>query len=146
MHVPIAFRMRVGEVMTRRVVTIPSTATAQEASELMDRENIGSLVVVEEARPVGIITERDLVRKVLARRRDPKEVKVSEIMSRPLIYVTPDAFLSEAAGLMGRHNIRRLPVIEGDRLVGIITMYDVIRHYRETIYSIIDMLSTLAKV
>jgi len=138
--------MKVEEVMTRRVVTIPSTATVREASELMDTENIGSLVVVEENRPVGIVTERDLVRKVLARHRDPGEVRVSEVMSKPLIYVTPDAFLSEAAGLMGGHNIRRLPVIEGDRLVGIITMYDIIRHYRETVYSIIDMLLTLTRV
>ena len=146
MRVPISARSRVRDVMTKEVVTVESSASVQEAAELMNGKNIGSLVVVEQGAPVGIITERDIVRKVVARRRNPEEVRVSEIMSKPLIHVSPNAFIFEAAEIMGKNQIRRLPVIEREALVGIITMYDIIKHYREMAYSLIDMMSAISRI
>ncbi len=115
---------RVRDVMTSRVLVITPDATAMEAATLMSGENRGSVVVVKDESPVAIVTERDLFKKVVAIGLLPKDVRVRDIMSAPLTTTTPDQTLRNAANLMKEKAVRRLPVVEDGRLVGIITQDD----------------------
>jgi CBS domain-containing protein len=116
----------VKDLMTKRVITIDVHRTVFDAAELMSNKGVGCLVIMEGEMPRGIITERDFVRRVVAKKR-PLDTKISEIMSKPLIAISPDASLKEAARTMTNNRIRRLPVLEGNRLVGIIVTSDFVR-------------------
>jgi len=118
---------RVKDVMTANVLVTTPDATAMDAAKLMASENRGSIVVVENANPIAIVTERDLFKKVVAIGLLPQKVLVRDIMSSPLISVNPEQPLKGAAKLMAEKNFRRLPVIENGRLVGIITAADLAR-------------------
>lgn len=113
--------------MTKDVVTIDADKTVFEAAQLMTEKGIGDLVVMEGKIPVGIVTERDFVRRVVGQRK-PLDCKVSEIMTAPLWVVYVDTPLKEAARKMVARNIRRLPVLKKKELVGIITATDFARH------------------
>lgn len=118
--------VRVREAMNKSVITISPDATVAEAAKLMADKNIGCVVVVENEKPVGIVTERDITYCVAATDMKPSLVKVRDIMTRKLITISPDALLVDASKKMVKHNIRRLPVIENDRLVGIISNKDIL--------------------
>ena len=120
---------KVRYLMSSPVITISPTATVSEAVRIMADKRIGSLIVTENEEIKGIFTERDLVSKVLAKGLDPEKTTISEVMTpAPLVTITPDAEIAEAALLMIRKKIRRLPVIENGKLVGIITAADL--YYR----------------
>ncbi|MFQ6075110.1 MAG: cyclic nucleotide-binding/CBS domain-containing protein [Candidatus Bathyarchaeia archaeon] len=119
---------KVCELMTREVVTIEANKTALEAAKLMTETERECLVVVDRGKPVGILTERDFVRRIVVNNRDPAQARVSEFMSEPLIMVGPDVRINEAARLMMENNVRRLPVVKDDKLLGIITSTDYVRH------------------
>lgn len=114
------------DVMSRNVKTISPEATMEEAALKMRKNKIGCLVVVEGEKPIGIITERDLVYKIVAEGKDTK-TKVREVMSKDLKTIDKEADLKLAAKLMATHIIRRLPVVDNDRLVGIVTLEDIMR-------------------
>ena len=116
---------RVSELMTKDVIyTISQNASVEEAAERMKQVGRGCLIVVERTQLVGIITERDLVQKVIAEKLVPKNVKVSRIMSKPVITVGPEALVSDAASIMLQNKIRRLVITEGDSVVGVLTVTD----------------------
>jgi len=117
----------VKDFMTKNVITIDASKTVIEAADLMSQNNVGDLVVMDKNTPVGIVTERDLVRRVLAERKS-LDIKVSEVMTTPLRVIDPEAPLKEAARRMVNKGIRRLPVIKDNKLVGIITATDFARH------------------
>jgi CBS domain-containing protein len=118
----------VEDVMATRVVKIESDASVREAASLMDRRRCSSLVVVRANAALGIVTERDLVRKILATDVDPSKVLISDIMSTPLITVGPKATIIEAAEKMSEYLVRRLVVVdESGILVGLITAADIAR-------------------
>lgn len=117
--------------MTRKVVTINFDSNVFEAAKLMDSNKIGCLVVTEGNIPVGIVTERDLVRKVLAKKL-PADTKISEIASKPLITVNCDTSIKEAARIMSSNKIRRLPVVNENKLAGIVVAADFVRHHGKT--------------
>jgi CBS domain-containing protein len=117
----------VKDLMTNNVVTIDVNKTVVEAAALMSEKDIGDLIVMDENIPVGIVTERDLVRRVLAEGKSA-DSKVSEVMTRPLKVIDPEAPIKEAARRMVNKRIRRLPVIKDNKLVGIITAADFARH------------------
>jgi CBS domain-containing protein len=122
---------RVSEIMTKDVVhTIPPNASVEDAAKMMKEVGRGCLIVIEKGKPVGIITERDMVHKVLAERVTPKKTRVSAIMSKPVITVGPEALVSDAATIMVRNKIRRLVVLEGDRVAGILTVTDFAKHLK----------------
>ena len=98
-----------------------------EAAELMSSSQLGCLVIMDGDVPVGIVTERDIVRRVVAKKL-PVETKISEIMSKSLITIDPDASLKEAARVMSSNKIRRLPVLKQNRLVGIVVASDFVRN------------------
>ncbi len=115
------------ELMTADPTTVEPSATAVDAARVMKQEDVGPVPVVESGdRLAGIVTDRDLVLRVVAEGRDPQATTVGEIMSRDLATVDPDQPLDEALRLMARHQVRRLPVCEEDgRLVGIVAQADI---------------------
>ncbi|MGA2663387.1 MAG: CBS domain-containing protein [Nitrososphaerales archaeon] len=116
---------KVRDVMTRRVIyAIAPDTTVVEAAKKMRETQTGCLVVVEGPRAVGIITERDLVHRVLAEGLPPAGLKVSRVMTKDPVTIGPEASVSDAALLMAEHKIRRLVVTEADDVVGILTTTD----------------------
>ena len=120
------FEKRVEEIMTRPVVTVNFSDPVLEAARKMVAHDIGAVVVISGGMPVGIITEKDLMRRVILEERNPRATRCEEIMSRPLVTIKPDAKLSDALNIMREKNIRRLSVQRGSRLVGIVTAKDII--------------------
>ena len=115
--------MVIREVMTDQVVTAAPGRTVREIAELMRERNVGSVVVVDGDRPVGFVTARDLALSVIADGRDFGD-HVADHASSPVITAEPAMEVEEAAELMVRHGIRRLVVVDGDRLTGIVTLDD----------------------
>jgi CBS domain-containing protein len=118
-------------VMTPGVRTVSPSQSLAEAAEVMKGEDVGSVPVVEEGRLAGIVTDRDIVTRAVAERRDPQTVKVGEVASRELVTVEPEQNLDEALALMARHQVRRLPVVEAGRLVGMLAQADVALEAKE---------------
>ncbi len=115
------------DIMTPNVVTASPDTSIDEILRLMISNDIGSVVITGEKKEVlGIITEKDLIRKVLCKRRDPRTVKAREIMSTPVITVDPDASVSEIVRKMQSKGIGHIPVVENGRVVGIIAEGDII--------------------
>jgi CBS domain-containing protein len=113
------------EIMTAGVVTSPPDAAAVSVAGQMRDRRVGSVVIVDPAgSPVAMVTDRDLALRVMADGLSP-DSEVGEVASRPLICGDPDMELDEAAALMVQHRIRRLPVVEEDRLAGIVTLDDI---------------------
>jgi len=120
-------RMLVKDVMSSPVLTIGESETADKAARLMAKNNVGCIVVIgKQGKPLGVITERDLVVRVLARNNQPTKLVAKEVMTSPLITVDPDETLSEAARRMSRINIRRLGVMYKGNLVGLISSKDIL--------------------
>lgn len=118
--------------MSREVVIVEPRRTIFEAANVMGDRRVGCLIVVDPNRePLGIITERDVLRRVVARGLDPRRVKVFDVMSKPLITAGPETSIRDAARIMVSNRIRRLPVVEGSRLIGIVTSADLARHLSE---------------
>jgi CBS domain-containing protein len=114
--------------MTTQVVTLDGQTTVKEAARLMGQERIGSVVITRRGKPVGIFTERDLVSTVIAKDK-PMELAVGAQSSCPLITIPPGISVHQAAGLMTEKRIKRLPIVEGDTLLGIITARDLVEAY-----------------
>ena len=121
----------VRDVMTPGVRTVSPSQSLAEAAEVMKGEDVGSVPVVEEGRLAGIVTDRDIVTRAVAERRDPQTVKVDEVASRQLVTVEPEQDLDEALALMARHQVRRLPVVEAGQLVGMLAQADVALEAKE---------------
>jgi len=119
--------LKVEDVMVEDVITVDSDVPVMEAVGLMNKQEIGCLIVVRRGKAVGIVTERDLLKRVLAESRDPKKTKVRQIMSKPLIYGEPDMDIEDAARLMFSKKIKKLPVVEKGKLVGLVTLTDLAR-------------------
>jgi CBS domain-containing protein len=92
--------LTVKEVMTKNVITVKSSTPVKKAAELMDKHDIGCLIVVDERKPIGIVTERDMLKRVLLQFRDPRITRVNDVMSTPLMVSTPETDLREAVRLM----------------------------------------------
>lgn len=120
-------RVPVMEVMSRSPVTVAPDDTVDRAAGVMRTRDIGSLIVVEDGRPAGIVTERDIVTKVAAANLAPQAVRVRDIMTAPVVAIHPHEEVAEAARVMSDRKIRRLAVVEGGKLVGVITENDIIR-------------------
>ena len=119
--------LRVEDVMVRDVITIVADAKVAQAAELMSKHEIGCLIVVERERPVGIVTERDMLNRVLRARAHPDDIEVGEIMSSPLVVGKPNMHIEDAVELMFKRRIKKLPVVEHGRLRGLVTLTDLVR-------------------
>ncbi len=116
----------VKDLMTKEVITIDLHKTVFDAATLMNEKTVGCLVIMDEEELVGTVTERDFVRRVMAKNL-PLDTKISEIMSKKLITIDPNSSLREAARLMLKNKVRRLPVVKENKLVGIIVVADFAR-------------------
>jgi CBS domain-containing protein len=117
--------MIVKEIMNEDVKIIEPDATVQEAAQKMTDENSKCLIVTEKGKLVGIVTDWDFVSKVVAKAEDSKGLKVKDIMTKDVIVIGPDTDISEAAEIMVEHNIKKLPVVVGNVLVGIVTPMEI---------------------
>jgi CBS domain-containing protein len=119
-------RMLVKDVMSSPVVTLNEDETSNKVANLMEENELGCVILTKNGKPVGIITERDLVIRVLAKNIAPDTVKAKEIMTAPLLTIQPEATISEAARRMSRLNIRRLGVVYKGNLVGLLSSKDIL--------------------
>jgi len=115
----------VKEIMVEKVVSIQAEATVKDAVDLMNRHDIGCLIVDKDGTVEGIITERDVLKRVVSESKDVSLTKVSEVMSKPLIVGGPTMYIEDAVKLMLKKNIKKLPITEGGQVIGIITLSDV---------------------
>ena len=130
-------KMLVKDIMSSPVVTLDENEASNKAAVVMDKNDLGSVIVTNKAgNSIGIITERDLVIRVLAKNLKPDTVKAKEIMTTPLVTIEPDATITEAARQMNRLDIRRLGVIYKGNLVGIISSKDILGVMPELIETI----------
>ena len=116
---------QVRDAMTEDPRSIGASEPVVDAARLMREQHVGSLPVTENDKLVGVITDRDIMTRVVAEAADLKLISVGDVYSRDLISVEPDQDLDEALGLMARHQVRRLPVIENGRLVGMVAQADI---------------------
>ena len=116
----------VKDIMNRAVITIDGSMSVQEAAQMMTDANVGCIIVTKKDNPVGIITERDFVTKIAAEGR-PLFTDVCEVMSLPLTTISPDDTVWEAAEIMRVKGIHKLPVREGNEIVGIVTTTDFVK-------------------
>ncbi len=115
----------VKDIMAKPVKTIDYNKTIKDAATLMKKYGKGSLIVVKNKKPVGIITADDIIHKIVAKNIKPTSIKVKQVMSSPLITITPDSTCVDAAKKMRRNNIKRLPVVDGGKLVGVVSLDDI---------------------
>jgi CBS domain-containing protein/uncharacterized membrane protein YuzA (DUF378 family) len=116
---------RVSDAMTRNPRSVQPTVTVAEAATILRSEDVGSVPVVEGERLVGVLTDRDIVLRVVSEGRDPGSTTVGDVATRDLETARPDQDLDEALRLMAQRQVRRLPVLEGGRLVGVLAQADV---------------------
>lgn len=131
----------VKDIMTKDVITIGADKTVFDAAVLMTEKSLGCLPVLVNGYPVGIITERDIVRRIVAKRA-LLDTKLVEVMTKSLITVEPDTSIKEAARLMSKNKIHRLPVLKNNQLVGIVVASDFVRNVgkKTTTEEILDAL------
>ena len=119
--------IEVNDIMVEKVITIGKSAALEEAVKLMNKHEIGCLIVLENGKPAGIITERDLLKRVLARSKELGKTKISEVMSNNLVSVEPGIEVEQAAKLMFQKRIKKLPVVRKGKLLGLVTLTDILR-------------------
>ena len=124
---PLQQKTWVKEVMNNSVVSVDSSVTATDAAKMMEDTGVGAVIVLEKNTPVGIVTERDFAIKITAHSY-PIDTPVRRIMSSPLISIDPNSDLWVASDLMSTRKVKKLPVIDNDKVVGIITSSDLVKH------------------
>ncbi|MBI1663409.1 MAG: CBS domain-containing protein [Nitrosopumilus sp.] len=118
----------VREIMSKSVISVDSSVTATDAAKMMEDTDVGAIAVLENGSPVGIITDRDFAIKITAHSY-PIDTPIRRIMSTPLISIDPDSDLWTASDLMSTRNVRKLPVIDDEKIIGIITSSDLVKHF-----------------
>lgn len=121
---------QVRDIMNKRVITISKEKTCLEAASLLQEKDISFLVVTEGQNPVGILSEADFVRKLVTKNMAASGVPISDIMSHKFRWVEPTTSIEDAVQKMLNNNIRRLLVLENEKLVGVITQTDLVSHLR----------------
>jgi CBS domain-containing protein len=122
------------------VISVRPTDTVLHAANLMNERGIGGLLVLEGDEPVGIFTERDVLRRVVAQGRDPAATRVADVMSSPVTSCEPDLSLEDGAALMTEQRIRHLPVRDAGRLAGVVTIGDLLA------YQVSEQRTTIAQM
>jgi CBS domain-containing protein len=117
--------MKIRELMVENIISVPSNASVHEAVRLMNKNGIGCLLVVDSIS--GILTERDVLERIVEKGKNPRETEVSKIMTKHVTVGTPDMELVDATKLMFEKNVKKLPIVEGGKLIGLVTMTDIAR-------------------
>ncbi len=119
--------LKVEDVMTTEVLTIDENATVKEAADVMDQNEISCLIAVRKGKAIGIITERDLLKRVIVEAKNAQKIKVTEVMSSPLEVVASGTNLEKAVRLMFERKIKKLLVVDKDNLLGLVSLTDIAR-------------------
>ena len=129
--------LKIEDVMVKPVITLSVASFVREAVEIMSKHGIGCIVIVHDETPVGIITQQDMLGRVLLASMDPFTTKLSQVMSAPIIFGEPKMSVQDAVALMTEKKIKHLPIIENRNLLGLVTITDLIRSkaYLEHIFS-----------
>lgn len=123
------------DIMSKKVITVESNLSAVDIARLMDKNKVSSVIVTKDEKPYGIVTERDMLSKVSAQNKKPSEIKTTEIMSTPLVFVSPLTPADEVAEKMILNKIRRVVVSDTDQPLGIITVTDFVKHLHSMLSS-----------
>ncbi|HII85853.1 TPA: CBS domain-containing protein [Candidatus Bathyarchaeota archaeon] len=119
--------MKAEDVMTREVITLDENVSAKKAAEIMAEEGVSAVLGTSEGKAIGILTERDILKRIVAEDKDSRETTVKDIMSSPLVTIGPSTDLEEAAHIMFEKKIKNLPVINENRLIGLVSLHDICR-------------------
>jgi signal-transduction protein with cAMP-binding, CBS, and nucleotidyltransferase domain len=119
--------VKIADAMTSKPITVAPDKTIEECANVMMKNHVGSLIIEKAGKLSGIITEQDIVRKVVARKLDPKKTKVSDVMITDMITMEPSADIYEALVVMRDNNIRHLPVVYKGKMVGYLTIKDILK-------------------
>lgn len=123
---------KVRDVMTERPRAVRPQTPLNEVAQLMEADDVGSVPVVDGERLVGMVTDRDIVVRAIAKGKDPSNIPAANVASDELVTIDPESNLDDALKLMAHHQVRRLPVVVDDeRLVGVVSQADVARHAKE---------------
>ncbi|MFH0862148.1 MAG: CBS domain-containing protein [Candidatus Altiarchaeota archaeon] len=117
----------VKDAMTHGVICVDINDTVQEVAEVMKKNDISSVIVTKKGDGVGIITERDIITRIVAENKNPKKVGAGDIMASPLITIKPAAAIDDAARIMRNKDIRRLIVTDKDRIIGVLSEFDIVK-------------------
>jgi CBS domain-containing protein len=109
------------------VLTVSPDTSTYDALKLMGERNVGALIVMAEGKPVGVVSERDFARRLFLLERSPREVPVKDIMTSPVVYVRPEHTNEECMALMTDKRVRHLPVLDGERLIGVLSIGDLVK-------------------
>jgi CBS domain-containing protein len=118
---------RLRKVMVANVITAKPDDSVGQVAKLMNEHEIGCVIIVDDGKPVGVVTERDMIKRAICRSKGSEKEKVAEIMSEPLIEASPEMLAGDAAKLMLERNIKKLPIVENGQLLGLVTLTDLIR-------------------
>ncbi len=129
------------DIMRKNIGIFDENLSASEGAKIMASEHTGFIIVGNNNIPIGIITEWDYVNKIVAKDIDPKDIKLKDIMVSPLTYVPPDTPMEKIARTMSEKSIRRLPVIDVNKLVGVITSRDVLKFFDDYVTTMVDIAS-----
>ncbi len=129
------------DIMRKNGEMLDENVSALKASVVMSEKHNGYVIVGSNNIPKGIVTEWDFINKVVSKNLNPEKVKLKEIMTSPLTYVKPDTPMDRVADLMANKGIRRLLVIDNDKLTGIITSRDVLKYFREYVMDVVEIAS-----
>lgn len=132
--------LKVEDVMVKEVITIDENSTVKEAADIMNKFEIGCLIAVRKGKAMGILTERDLLKRVVAEGKDANKTKVKDIMTSPLVVAEPTMDLGEAVKLMFQMKIKKLPVVDGKKLAGLVSLTDIAR-FQPQMISILKQLA-----
>lgn len=117
--------MKVSELMTKNIACVEPTTTLVETAQLMQKHNVGSIPVCDQSGVVGIVTDRDIVVRNVAHATNPQTTSVRDVMSTEVSFVTPDTEINEVSRIMAEKKIRRLPVVENNKVIGIVSLGDI---------------------
>lgn len=134
-----ADKVLVRDIMSKDVKVVQLDTSIKEAIAIMNKFNIGSIVVVLGNRPVGIITERDILKRILELGISPEYAKAGKVMTSPVITISETASIDEAVKLMATRRVKKLPVVNNEELLGIVTMTDIITAHARTIWKLLRL-------
>lgn len=132
--------LKVEDVMVKEVVTIDDGVTVKEAADVMNKFEIGCLIAIRKGKAMGILTERDILKRIVSGGKDAVRVRVKDVMTSPLVVAEPTMDLGEAVKLMFQMKIKKLPVVNGKRIVGLVSLTDIAR-FQPQVMSILKQLA-----
>ncbi len=129
------------DIMKEYTFMLGEEVSASEAAKIMSNDHVGFVIVKVEDKPHGIVTEWDFVNKIIAKDLDPKNVKIKDIMNAPLMSVDPKTPTDQVTVMMNKHGVRRVPVVENGKLIGVITSRDVLRIFKDYMDNLSDVIA-----